>query len=300
MSTAQLFQIYDSTTVANFNATMSAISTQLNATGFTKTSDTGQVNWSTNASVPGNNSWTLYEIRQPASDPLQTGSTKYYIRIEYGQRGSAPCFRVTLGTGTDGAGNLTGFQTIANFFFSHYNGGGTNTGNVVTWECDYCWTSSSLSMLLWRNHRDNGSTCLFSIERTKNTAGADNSDGVTLIVNNQNQVNNANAAVQQTLVFAFGATPSVGFNQLAAIWANPSAGAGSSMNFNLHIPVTPIFPCYGKWANPLLNVLAIFYTDAVEGSFLQTEVYGATHTYIMFKAMSVTGQSNQALMMRYE
>src|SRR5262245_28519423 len=114
--TSQQYLIWDNTTAANFRAWGEAVSNQLTTMGWTKTADTGQVNWSTTPTPPTSGNF-VYEIREPASDPLQTGATKYYVKWEYGSRGSGPMptLRISLGTGTNGAGTLTGFQTLLAF-----------------------------------------------------------------------------------------------------------------------------------------------------------------------------------------
>lgn len=103
------------TTDAKFRTWGLACSTALQATPLVKTSDTGQINWASVTKPVAINTQAGYEIYR-FSDTLQ--STKpVYIRVGYGSGGTAsgnsPCTWVTVGTGTDGAGTITGVQTAA-------------------------------------------------------------------------------------------------------------------------------------------------------------------------------------------
>jgi hypothetical protein len=80
----------------------------LRPAGLLKTTDTGQVDWSTDKPYPGNGNYaSYYEIRSlPASGGLPT----IFFRVEYGSQGWNSVFSASTrwrsGTGTDGAGNL--------------------------------------------------------------------------------------------------------------------------------------------------------------------------------------------------
>ena len=275
MSTAQIFLISDCGSAANFKAWGQGISTQLDSAGWTKTADTGQVVWASNPAVPSAGTWTVYEIRQPASDQLQTGSTKYYVRIDYGHNGStAGTVRVTLGIATDGAGNFVGFATTPLVV----NGNGPGGTGATTWECDFSWDASRLGVLLWRNASNTQIPLMFAIERTKTTAGADSTDGVSIF----GCCNTTNlSSFQQTIVFGIGVSPQ---NQLGYLSIGlPGGGAATSLAFNGSTPVTPVFPCYGKWGNPATVMAALAPSDTVEGSMLTTTLYSATRTYVMTK-----------------
>lgn len=294
MSTSQQYLLSDSSTQPNFQAWAQAISNQFTAAGWTVTGDTGQVNWASNPSPPAANTWTLYEIRQPAGDPLQTGATAYYIRIEYGQRNTGtPGLRFTLGTGTNGAGTLTGFVTTPQSITS----GSIAAQGSVTFECDFSWDASRFAMLLWRN-APGQNVSFVAIERTKGAAGSDNSDGVTILISNGGVTNQL--WWQQSIIFGLGVPPAL--NTFAAIAPWPNNGNGTTLNFNNSVPISPIFPCYGKWGNPLTVVGTMVGADCVDGTFLTTTLYGVTRTYLTTKALvagSVSSQ-NQYLLMRFD
>src|SRR6186997_665737 len=93
---------------ANFRVWGAYISSKLLAGGMVQTADTGQINWTTVLTPTGINTYAGYEIWRFA-DALQA-SAPVYFKIEYGEGSNVdgPAVRVKFGTGSDGAGNLTG------------------------------------------------------------------------------------------------------------------------------------------------------------------------------------------------
>ncbi len=88
--------------------TFEALSDALTAMGLPKTSDTGQIDWAT-VTYPGDGVVTAYEIRRFA-DSAQ-GTWPVYIKIfYYFSSGTVryPGVRITVGTGSNGSGDLTG------------------------------------------------------------------------------------------------------------------------------------------------------------------------------------------------
>lgn len=93
------------TSAALFKQWVTELAALLDATGLPKTADTGQINIAGIAAVPALNTSGGYEIRaltDQANFPL-------YFKIEYGSNSNAnqPQVWLTVGTGSDGAGNIT-------------------------------------------------------------------------------------------------------------------------------------------------------------------------------------------------
>lgn len=84
------------------------LSDALTAVGFVKSSDTGQVDWATSTKPATGSTYPVYEIRR-LSDSLQS-ACPVYAKLEYGCDSGAnrPATRLSVGKGSDGAGNLTG------------------------------------------------------------------------------------------------------------------------------------------------------------------------------------------------
>lgn len=118
---------------AAFRALWGWVSGRLTAGGWTKTGDTGQIDLTTVARPTAINTSAGYEIRE---SPTIGGFQKIYVKLEYGT-GSAvqyPALWITVGTGTDGAGTLTGYVTTRDQMFFNL---GTAVEDLVSIGTDY-------------------------------------------------------------------------------------------------------------------------------------------------------------------
>ena len=181
MTTASSTNPIDSTTDVAFRAWGSDISAQLLAIGLTKTGDTGQVNWATVTVVGAYSSAVSrgYEI-WAFNDPLQ-GTAPIVFKIEYGAAAAAqPVLWITVGTGSDGAGTITGAvkstrqsitANVANY-----------TSGLVSRFC-YVPATGFLGMGLKLNGQgsSNGVFGIF-IMRNNDTTGAATANGATLFM----------------------------------------------------------------------------------------------------------------------
>ena len=109
---SQQFLLFDNSAASRTSRIGRRQFRRLSTSGWTQTADTGQVNWGTIVSVPTSGKF-VYEIWQPA-DALQTGSTKYFVKIHYGTSSgspAAPRLEVQSGNGDQWSGRLNGFST---------------------------------------------------------------------------------------------------------------------------------------------------------------------------------------------
>ena len=111
MATSVQSTTWRNTTSEEFRRWGKAISDGVRAVGLVQTADTGQINWATVAAptsgsavgtVQGHEIWQFDDALQ-ATAPI-------FVKIEYGARVATafPEMWVTLGCGSDGAGNVTG------------------------------------------------------------------------------------------------------------------------------------------------------------------------------------------------
>lgn len=93
---------------AEFRVWGTEVNAALAALGWLQTADTGQVNWTTATRPTLSNQKAGYEIWR-ANDALAS-QAPFYLKLTYGSCGGAsrPRIWVQMGTGSDGAGNLTG------------------------------------------------------------------------------------------------------------------------------------------------------------------------------------------------
>jgi hypothetical protein len=241
--------------------------------------------------IPAAGSW-VSEVWGP-SDALQTGASIFYVRIDYGVGTAAtagPRLRMALGTGTTGACVLSGYYTSN---LEPSDATSITGGGVATSDCYYSGDTNRMGMTLWRSQAGNRAPLIFVIERTHDTNGNDTADGVTLVATGDNGA--AILEANQTLgLTGAGAAPATSDKILLAL----GNGVNASSLYNNNIPVSVMFPEYGIYGNPLTGVVFLHTQDAVAGSLITANFYGATRTYII----STTAQTPASMTtgMRYD
>jgi hypothetical protein len=116
---------------ANYKACYQAISGVINQ-ALVKTADTGQVNWATVSTEPGSGVIRDYEVFA-LGGPLQA-TAPIFIRIDYwGTSTAGNGVQITVGTTTDGAGNLGGLLVTRAPLQNHLLAASPN---------QYCWAAS--------------------------------------------------------------------------------------------------------------------------------------------------------------
>jgi hypothetical protein len=301
MATSQQQLVCDSSTLANFKQWAQAISSFFTTATWTQSTDTGQINWSTIASVPGSSAY-LYEIWQP-----NDGLTTFYVKMEYGNQTGAnqPNVRISIGTGTNGAGTLTGL--VIGPLYKHLGG---VTVTTLQYECDFSGAAGRIGAIMWRN-APNAVAGMFAIERSLNASGAYTSSYVTLIIggipNSSNTIFPAYS--QQTLVFGVGVSPTANrlSNATQVILTARAAnfvGLGTT-SFNNSIPFDTVAPQIGYFDYPMTMVGVASGLDIVEAVTFNVTLYGATRTYLPTKVANlgycfIAGNLNGALCLRYD
>ena len=299
MTTASSTNPIDSTTDVAFRAWGSDISAQLLAIGLTKTGDTGQVNWATVTVVGAYSSAVSrgYEI-WAFNDPLQ-GTAPIVFKIEYGAAAAAqPVLWITVGTGSDGAGTITGAvkstrqsitANVANY-----------TSGLVSRFC-YVPATGFLGMGLKLNGQgsSNGVFGIF-IMRNNDTTGAATANGATLFMG---AATGSNYSIQ--LNFVAGSTiPNTGTpqaNPILGAWpyslTSSFVGGGNFQALPLIVPV-PALQVLAQLCVTILSEIAI-------GTTFALNVVGLTNrTFIVLGAVTnqpITGAATTyALAMVWE
>lgn len=114
-----------------FRAWVQFVSDSLTSIGWAKTADSGQIDPATVTAPGGASTAQGYEIR---TSPSETGLTQNYFKIEYGsgQLGAyCKALWLTIGTGSDGAGTITGifFARKQVSSATAYSGGSVTPGD---------------------------------------------------------------------------------------------------------------------------------------------------------------------------
>ncbi len=262
------------TTDAKFRTWGLAASTALQACGLVKTADTGQIDWATVTKPAVVTTQAGYEIYRFA-DALQS-TVPVFIRIGYGTgvNASSPCTWLTVGTGTNGSGTITGPLAT---------GGAVQATAIST-------ASSATAMSMWFTHTANGHLYMnFGFtQATNNQANA----GIWVVARTVNP--STGAATGAGLgVWAINRNNSAGsyhnqwgvdFNTATAFTTarNPatnlpnfaySVASGSTVPLGkMFIPLATLFPTS--------SILSYYDTDITAFSTFSASPWGTTHTYM--------------------
>lgn len=282
--------------------------------GFVQTSDTGQINTAT-VSYPGSNNTDAGSEFWNFSDSLQS-TYPVTLKITYGRAGDANSMRLTFTVGmclTNGSGifmgntagsvvmqvGATGTRTVADTTAYRVSGSGAGGRAVLALFYDTVSTP-----------RGN----LFCIERTKNSDGTDNGDGLFAYHTNHTIAANSNSAFY-ALSFdrIFGGNfirgdswAMVYYGQNMATWGH-TARADNDANSTLvngKVYAFPMFGLHPGWKYPFMNMLNYcLYDFPTDYSTVSLPFYGSNHTYLPLGIGAVNTfpvNSNGTPMIRFE
>lgn len=275
------------TTDAAFRTWGSAYAAKFASMGLVQTSDTGQINWTTVLAAVGANASQGYEIWRFA-DALQA-TAPIFLKIEYGSGAAAAngSLWFTVGSGTNGAGTLTGVTSVRQQVTC------TATAGAIT----HYWSGDTNRLAVSVTGASAATSLGLYIERTVDTAGVVTAEGILIIYHSSSgwgQVawNQATGpcSVVETSLGAMGPTTAP-FGQ-----------------YGTQVAIYPIFHNKGVFFPPGLNCMVYEAPLIAAGSFIAFTVYGAMHTYVTlatphFGSCARSGFStaaNASLMARYE
>lgn len=265
--------------------------------GWVQTADTGQINFTTVTKPTAVNQARGYIIMR-MNDTLQA-TVPIYVRIDFGSSGAINSMGVwiTIGAGSDGAGNIT-----TKYFDSPTASAppiGTNSNS-----------STVVRPMSFGSAGDSGSRvhiCVgldidaagasfavaFSLERTKSGSGADDASGIVLYY----ATSSASWNRSQYLFASQVPQPPIELG-IAHIHGIRSPGA-QSQNVGGSIP----FPIAGLTQQPVKGILAVRAGDWTVGARIKVQVYGSLIEYQSLFTQRITfeGQDSSALvLMRFE
>lgn len=257
--------------------------------GFTQAADSGQINPST-VNFPGSNNSNAGQEVWYFADALQ--STKpIAIRIHYGRGADANDWRIQVSVSMSVTnGSLVFLGQESNLLTINAATAGTRTNSDTTAYRVTGSGSTNRAAISW--FHDVASSpfgLLFAIERTKNSDGGDNGDGVWAHLSKYNGSNGTQAFL------------SIDYNgTYAPVWRESSNGgcvtylAAASGSYGatirqaadlstLHggkIYAFPLFPFHPGWRYPNMNFLLGSSGDwPVDYSTVTIPFYGSNHSY---------------------
>jgi len=275
MSAASFTLTYDNTSDATFRAWVSALDAQITALGWVHGTDTGQFNFTTGTrSATAGANFVIYKSADAISPTI-------VLKVEFiAVLTTKPGFVISVGFATDGAGNLTGVLQTTRWA----NQNNTTLSDTVARNCIISGDAGRLAFALNMNAVTAGNSCLVSVERSKDTSGADTGDAVLVTMIPGGTAGGAGMTVNgvashnafQYLPTTGTAIPSVE-DYLPLILSNTVSGSGAfgtTIGFGVPIPLA------GSAQNPGTNVLAALTADyPTRDSTVTVSLYGTNHTY---------------------
>jgi hypothetical protein len=287
MATAMIDLILSSSTDTLFRGWGKAVSDQIAAFGWVKTADTGQIDWTTITAPTTASQARGYEVWRMA-DALQA-QAPFFIKMEYGSGGydkNSAGLWITVGTGTNGAGTITGQVSPRAQFGSMYD-----MGTAVPYRCVFSGDPGRLAFCLGVN-RDDGNLYLWAVvERSKDAAGADTTEGVVRLTRG------VYGGVNSHFLPYTGPIPpnETSFPCLAPVASTGVVGSD--------VVLYPVYPFNGDMKNPVRGCMGYFKADINSDTIFNASVYGLSQRFyavghwVEGPMLRVTGQG---LALRWE
>lgn len=203
MTTVPWSSALDHTSDAGFRAWGAEYNAKLAAAGLVQASDTGQINWAS-VNRPGISTVAGYEIWR-FNDALQA-TAPIYIKLEFGTgtNASVPQLWITVGTGSNGSGTITGQSSTRTIC-----GTTGNPGVAATSYPSYACHAEGHFGISYKQgwHTLNMTPGTWFLHRYSDDDGTPNGDGfVVYMVSNANSAATASYLVPQSVRTAATAT----------------------------------------------------------------------------------------------
>ena len=271
------------TTAGNVQALAAALFGNLSSGGMVQTGDTGQTANGSFAAATTTSQVLGYQIWRFA-DTLQA-TAPVFVKIELGSGSAAanPSIWVTIGTGTDGAGAITGVLLARTQFTT------TGTSSAST---SY-FSSSTNRFGFWLAAIGVNNALHISLERSKTNVGVDSSDGLIFRALTGNTTR-----FMQYLPFSRAARAAQAYASI------PAGGAMGSLALGTAVGLLPVYPLDTTGTQfPGLNLLSYYDADLTQFNPILTTIYGSAHTYLPLGGVSpvaITAWSSSVFAILYE
>jgi hypothetical protein len=269
---------------ADFRTWIQGIHAQLIAAGLVQTSDTGQINSAT-VNLPGTNTAAGYEIFQFNDTGVANGQSTnpVFIKVEYGVGSPTdrPSLWFTVGTGSNGAGTITGTTILGRNQLSFNN---SRTSGITM--PSYCAGDGGWFGLFTAADTSGAVNPQFMIiDRVRDASGVPTGEGVVCVYSSW-----TNGPSGFTIAsYVGGAAHSANPNYLstAGYFAGPTTtdgtnalGAGARI-FGTNVAVMPAIVLCGQLR--FLKAFVLFNQSdfgSIGGVTFVANNFGANHTYV--------------------
>lgn len=282
-------QIFINTNDSDFRSWIDFIGANLELGGVIKTTDTGQINRATVLKPAAASTSQGYEIRR-FSDTLQA-TKPVFMKIEYGSTSAAtvPGLWITLGTGSDGAGNITGTFLARTQILTGAGAGSASVPARISVD-----TGRFNFGFNYLTNAGSAAVMLVSIERTKNAALADEGTGLLTAFPTSNAV----AGFTYRVLPFTGTAPTPELTGGAVHPGTDTTLAGADVGI---YPPNPTY--FGYRVYPGLNFFCYRTSEILADSVVTIDVDGTNHDYVATNQrhnISERTVNSPGMLMRYE
>lgn len=258
----------DNGTDAQFRAWGKAISDQMALGGWTKGTDSGQIDWATVLKPASGNVSQGYEVWR--SNDAGGGLVNIFVKIEYGSQSTAgnPGIWITVGFASDGAGNLTGVVSTRRQVYGGSQTSGTAVANNLA-------AGSGYACMVLGTGYSSGVGFAFNIERLRDASL--NLTNEIAVIWHSNQIASVCQVVTPTFAYTLEGTA---FKIMpTAANSNVSGNVGLGLMFVQKAGLMPISNFFGANGSQL----------GVAQSVVSITVAGVARSYIVNAFVSSTG-----------
>lgn len=268
---------------ADFRTWGQGIAAQLVAAGLVKTTDTGQIDLTTALKPTVIDTASGYEMYRFA-DALQSTSP-IFVKVEYGVGGGVtrPSAYFTVGTGTNGAGALTGQISTRDGYGSSAD---RTAGELLNSYVSGSMSAGALGgrVTLFTNvlAAAGNTASLFHVERTRDGSGIATADGAIVWAGSaRTKVSGNIRYAHQVLPFIAGVAVPAQFQSASTAWPGPQwvgGGGGVTGSIAAGVATGPMIESLGKtvFGCGLLYMSA----DLPGVAAVTVNHFGAAHTYL--------------------
>lgn len=293
MTALQYSTPIDHSTDPGFRAWALELSTYLQSAGLVKTADTGQINFVT-VSKPSANTAAGYEI-YTLNDSL-AGTRPVYIKLEYGSGSTniIPQIWITTGSGSNGAGALTGYLTTRKTSLFH----GSLLSTVTNYTTSICVTDGfvGVAFKLGASSVNNNNAGFFAVCRSCSDSGVVTGDWLSVYTT---PTSSTAAIQQQTMDYIGNQLYSITDSSYSTVVGNVASSlVGMDIQVYKHFAITPR-------VRPVFQLFTVITNEGgTYNTFTTASVGSVSHNYISLGGnvtrVSVNSQTTSSLAMLWE
>lgn len=269
MKVTRLFNITTIDTDARLREAWGGISEMLTALGLVKTADTGQADMTTITGPISISTFPAYEIRT-WTDSVGT----LFMKWEYGVATATnrPQYRITIGTGSNGAGTITGV-----IFNQLLFGDSATAGATYVQSIHYaCRKDTMISIAFTHQLKAAFPTMIFMFDRKRDfVTGVPNADGAFALYSNSGW---SGSCFNLAPPYAATVVSKNSWTFAPGVYNTTNSGMA------LEAITMDIFPIFGSYPDAVIQPVGVMTwtgeSSATIGTVFSVDVYGQTRTYM--------------------